>query len=144
MPDLNAAVGHLDNLTISRRMVAAAKPRRRLDAMEYRRAKLIANIEEQIELSNLALAGKQLILQRKRGHGVVNVRPRIWWQVDADGTLFTQIRYNKLALTLDGRGASIEVPSLKKLTTVYRTVIRAIEAGELDRAIEAAARKSKS
>lgn len=137
-------MGHLDKLTISRRMVAAARPRRRLETTEYRREKLIANIEEQIELANLALAGRPMVLKRKRGHAVVEVRPRIWWQVDGDGKLFTQIRYNKVALSLGGLGTSIEVASLKRLPGIFRTVIRAVRAGELDQAISMAARKLKT
>ncbi|MDH3475074.1 MAG: hypothetical protein OEM59_15440 [Rhodospirillales bacterium] len=136
-------MGHLDKLKVSKRVIAAARPRRKTDTKEYRREKLVANIEEQIELANLALQGKPLQLHRKRGHGVVTVRPRIWWKVAPDGLVFTQIRYNKVALNLAGRGNTIEVGALKKLPAVYRKVIKATKAGELDRAIESAARKSR-
>jgi len=136
-------MGQLDKLEVSKRVIAAARPRRRTNAPEYRRKKLIANIEEQIELAQLALHDKPLQLQRKRGHNLVKVRPRIWWEVAPDGHVFTQIRYNKVALNIAGRGTSIEVGPLKKLPTVYRTVIEAIKAGELDQAIDNAARKSR-
>lgn len=136
-------VGHLDKLEITMRIIAAAKPRRREETIEYRRQKLIANVEEQIELAQLAIQDKPLVLERKRGHSVTTVRPRIWWKDVGDDHIVTQIRYNKLPLRLDGRGTSIEVGRLKKLPTILRTVIRATKAGELDTAIRQAARKSR-
>lgn len=136
-------MGHLDKLKVSKRVIAAARPRRKLETAEYRRSKLIANLEEQIELAQLALEDKPLQLKRKRGHEVVNVRPRIWWTRAPDGLVFTEIRYNKVALNIAGRGTSIEVGPLRKLPTVYRTVIKAVKAGELDKAIDNAARKSR-
>lgn len=136
-------LGHLDKLKISRRVIAAARPRRKGDTVEYRRAKLIANIEEQIELAQLARENKPLELSRKRGHRVVSVRPRLWWKADPDGHVVTQIRYNKVPLNLLGRGTSIEVGTLIRLPAVYRSVIRAVRAGELDNAIDIAAKRSR-
>ncbi len=136
-------MGHLDKLKVSRRVIDAARPRHRVETIEYRRKKLIANIEEQIELANLALRGERLELHRKRGHRLVKVRPRLWWKEASDGKVFTQIRYNKVALNIRGRGTSIEAGSLSKLPTVYRTVVKAVKAGELDQAIESAARRSR-
>ncbi|NNE85759.1 MAG: hypothetical protein HKN28_17485 [Alphaproteobacteria bacterium] len=136
-------MGHLDKLNISRRVIAAARPRRKLDTVEYRREKLIANVEEQIELANLKLQGKPAQIKRKRGHDIVTVRPRLWWATEPDGHVYTQIRYNKVPLNILGQGTSIEVGPLKKLPSVYKTVIRAIEAGELDNSIDNAAKKSR-
>lgn len=135
-------MGHLDKLRVSKRVIAAARPRRKIETAEYRHNKLIANIEEQIELANFALQDKPLELERKRGHRLVKVRPRLWWQQEPDGNVFAQVRYNKIALNIGGRGTSIEVGPLMKLPAVYRTVIRAIKAGELDQAIQSAVRKS--
>lgn len=132
---------HLDKLKISKRVIPAAGPRHKVETLEYRRNKLISNIEEQIELAQLVLQDRPPELQRKRGHRIVNVRPRLWWKVDSDKNVLTQIRYNKIPLNLAGRGTSIEVGSFKKLPTVYRTVIKAIKAGELDQAIKNATRK---
>lgn len=129
-------MGYLDKLEISNRILRVGRARRKVDPIEYRRAKLMANIEEQIELALLAMQKKPLVLQRKRGHQVVKVRPRIWWKVEADGKAYTEIRYNKVPLKLDGRGTTIEVRGLKNLPTVYRTVISATKAGEVDNAIQ--------
>lgn len=135
-------MGHLDDLKISKRVILAARPRRKIDSTEYRRNKLIAHLEEQIELANLALQDKPLQLKRKRGHTMVDVRPRLWWKEEPDGTVYTQIRYNKTPLNLRGRGTTIEVGPLRKLPMVYRTVIRAVKAGELDGPIQRAVRAS--
>lgn len=136
-------MAHLDKLKVSKRVIAVAHPRRRMETDAYRRAKLLANVEEQIELAELALKNKPLELQRKRGHRVVAVRPRLWWKSEADGKVYTEIRYNKVPLNIGGRGTSIEVGPLKRLPPVYRTVIKAIKAGELDQAIRNAILKSR-
>jgi hypothetical protein len=136
-------MAHLDKLKVTKRVIAAAKPRRKVESPEYRRRKLIAHLEEQIELALLALASKPAELRRKRGHGIVTVRPRLWWKAEPGGTVFTEIRYNKVALNIAGRGTAIEVGPLKRLPAVYRTVIRAAKAGELDRSIRTAILKAR-
>lgn len=135
-------MGYLDQLKITNKIVPVAKRRQRGQTIEYRRNKLIANIEEQIELVGLAVQGKPLCLRRKRGHKVVNVRPRIWWDVAPDGHVNAQIYYNKVAMNLAGRGKTIEVEALPDLADAFRIVMDAVAAGELDYAIENFARKS--
>jgi|GEM_PF-1219903 len=135
-------MSQLDKLNISRRIIPSVRPRRQKDTPEYRRNKLILNIEEQIELAELAIQGKPLELMRKRGRSEIPVRRRLWWQSDPDGTVLTQIRYNKIAINLAGRGTTIEVDGLKRLPSTFRTVVKAVKAGELDTAILSAARRS--
>lgn len=137
-------MGHLGKLVISRRVINAAKPRQSTkNTAEYRREKLIANIEEQIELARLSLNGEPVQLERKRGHDVVTVKPRLWWAIEADGTVLTEIRYNKIPLNLANRGTTIEVANLSRLPGALQTVIKAVRAGELDQSIETAARRSR-
>lgn len=128
-------MGYLDELEISRRVINAARPRRSADTAEYRRAKLVANLEEQLELSQRALVGEPLELKRKRGRKVVTVRPRLWWKVEPDGHVATQVRYNKVPLKLKRGATTVEVGPLKRLPATYRKLIRAVKAGELDSAI---------
>lgn len=136
-------MGHLDKLKVSNRVIAAAHPRRKMETVEYRREKLIANIEEQIEIVQLALGDQPLQLKRKRGHNIVTVKPRLWWKGVPEGKVYTEIRFNKIALNIGGRGPSIEAGNLAKLPAIYRTVIRAVKSGELDNAIKNAVRKSR-
>jgi hypothetical protein len=130
----------LDKLKVTRRVIVSARSRQRSDTLAYRRKKLIASLQEQIELAEMALEGKPLILTRKRGHEEVSVRPRLWWHQDDDGHVGTVVRYNNVNLNLGRRGTTIEVGPLRKLPGIYRTVINAVEAGELDRTIAAARR----
>ncbi|NNE24241.1 MAG: hypothetical protein HKN11_16705 [Rhizobiales bacterium] len=128
-------MSYLDSLDISNRVIPVPPRRQKADTIDHRRAKLIASTEEQIELVNLALQGKPLQLQRKRGHKVTTVRPRLWWNVQPDGSVLTQVRYTKTALNLAARGTTIEAGSLSQLPKIYKTVIKAIKSGELDQAI---------
>jgi len=134
----------LDKLNISRRVIDAARPRHKRDTIEYRRKKIIANIEEQIELANLSLQGN-----RCRSNGSVDAMLSPYGQgfggpSSPTGTYSRRLRYNKIPLNILGRETSIEVGHLKRLTSVYKTVIRAIGAGEIDNSTESAAKKSRS
>lgn len=125
-------MAHLDNLKISRRALGTRKSRRKAPLIEHSRTKLIANIEEQIQLAKLKIEGKPLELQRRRGRGIVTVRPKLWWEVAANGHVGTYILFNKIAINLGSGGQTIEVGPLKNLPKAYKTVIKAVRAGELD------------
>jgi len=131
-------MAHLDKLNISKRVLAAERRRRKADSIDYRRQKLAANLEEQLELAKKAIAGEPLELPRKRGHSVTMVRPRVWWRTDAAGRTATEVYYDRVALNIAGKGRTVEVGKLKNLPSVYRTLIRAVLEGELDTAIKGA------
>ena len=126
----------LEKLKITNRVMPLGQPRRRSDSTEYRLQKLISNIEEQIQLARRANEGKPLTLDRKRGHLIKTVRPRLWWKETPNEGVFAQVWYNKIPLKLDGRGTTIEVTSIKKLPSAYRAVVEAIKRGELDQEID--------
>ena len=134
---------HLDQLTITNRVAPVAKRPRKQQTIEYKRSKLIANIEEQIELATLAIADEPLVIKRKRGKSVRTVKPRIWWEVVEGGLVVAEVRYNKVALNLAGLGTSIEVAKLEELPAALKVVIDATNAGELDQSIRNASKKSK-
>jgi uncharacterized protein YqgV (UPF0045/DUF77 family) len=71
------------------------------------------------------------------------VKSRIWWKVVEEGLVLSEIRYNKMTLNIAGHGTTIEVKSLKKIMAVYRTIVKAINAGELDQSIENTVIKSR-
>ena len=128
-------MAHLDKLNISPRVLARRPRRQQTDSVEHRREKLINHLEEQIQLVELARKGSQLALNRRRGASVKTVRPRLWWEIDGEGRTVTQIYYNRRPLKLRGNSSTIETKDLKGLAAAYRTVIRAVKAGELDNAI---------
>jgi hypothetical protein len=138
-------MSHLDKLTISRRVLKPRPPRRsEKDRIAHYRDKLIANLEEQIELAEKVIAGKPPSIKRRRGSEVRAVRPRLWWHEDETGHVASYIFHNRIALTLKGGGRTIEVGPLRKLPATYRKVIAATRAGELDAALRNAARRSES
>jgi hypothetical protein len=137
-------MGHLDSLTISRRVLQPRPSRRSGDRTAHYRDKLIANLEEQIELAQKIIAGKPPTIKRRRGREVRTVRPRLWWHEDETGRIGTYIFHNRIALALKGGGRTIEVKSLRGLPAAYRKVIAATRAGELDAALRRAARNSES
>ena len=51
-------MGHLDKLNVSKRVVAAARPRRRVETMEYRRKKLVAKRRASIDRATRRLMRK--------------------------------------------------------------------------------------
>jgi hypothetical protein len=64
-----------------------------------------------------------------------------YWH-DISGVWFLEVRYGARALKLNKSGAtSIVVGERDKLVDTIRTVIEAVRAGELDAAIEAAAKR---
>ena len=134
------SMSHLDKLTITRRVLKPRPSRHRKPSLEHYRDKLIANLEEQIELARKTIAGEPAVIKRRRGSEVRAVRPRLWWSEGEDGHVGSYILYNRTALALKGRGRTIEVGRLRNLPGVYRTVIAAARAGELDTALIAAAR----
>jgi hypothetical protein len=137
-------MSHLDKLTISRRVLKRRPPRRTVDRIAHYREKLIANLEEQIELAEKVIAGKPPTISRRRGKTVRAVRPRLWWHEDEAGHVASYIFHNRIALALKGGGRTIEVGPLRKLPAAYRKVIAATRAGELDTALRNAARDSAS
>jgi hypothetical protein len=134
-------LSYLEELVVTNRAISTAKPRRKRNLRDHRRSKMIASLEEQIELANLAVKGMPLELPRKRGHQLKTVRPRIWWQVDPAGIVHASALLNKVPINIEGRGTTIEVGSLIELPKVFKTLIKAVEAGELDQAMDVAARK---
>ncbi|MEO1545099.1 MAG: hypothetical protein AAFR75_13950 [Pseudomonadota bacterium] len=135
----------MDKLTVSRRVINVGKRRRNANnTVEYRREKLIANIEEQIELARMSLDREPVQLKSKRGHAIVTVKPRLWWTTEEAGSVLTEIRYNNIPLKITSQGSTIEVGKLARLRGVCQTVIKAVRAGELDQSIQSASWRSHS
>jgi hypothetical protein len=135
-------MAHLDKLEISRRVLKPRPSRRNKPPIEHYRDKLIDNLEEQIEMAQKTIAGEPVAIKRRRGREVREVRPRLWWYQDPDGHVGTYVFHNRTALKLNGVGPTIEVGPLRKLPSVFRKVIAAVRAGELDQALSAVARRT--
>lgn len=118
------------------------------DPVQRRRSKLLAGIQEQIKVAEAAVKGESYQVQRqtwaKNEHGekvlvdrMRKVRP---WFFQQDGGWFVQCKYGSRPLML-GDGNAVFVKTLKDVQGALATLKAAVEAGELDEAIEAAARR---
>jgi hypothetical protein len=118
------------------------------DPVQRRRSKLLAGIQEQIKAAEAAVKGESYQVQRqtwaKNEHGekvlvdrMRKVRP---WFFKQDGGWFVQCKYGSRPLML-GDGNAVFVKTLKDVQGALATLEAAVEAGELDEPIEAAARR---
>lgn len=137
-----ANMGVLDKLTI----VALAKQVKGTVEQE-RRKKLAEQLTEQLKLAEAALGG--VAYQRTKaawetdaeGHRYRVQRPvtlRQWWTVADGGVAQFGVRYGAVPLQLQPGKAAVEVAKLADLPVVIKTLLQAVEAGELDAAVAAA------
>ena len=137
-----ANMGVLDKLKI----VALAKQVKGTVEQE-RRKKLAEQLTEQLKLAEAALGG--VAYQRTKaawetdaeGHRYRVQRPvtlRQWWTVADGGVAQFGVRYGAVPLQLQPGKAAVEVAKLTDLPAVIKTLLQAVEAGELDAAVAAA------
>jgi hypothetical protein len=137
-----ANMGVLDKLKI----VALAKQVKGTVEQE-RRKKLAGQLTEQLKLAEAALGG--VAYQRTKaawetdaeGHRYRVQRPvtlRQWWTVADGGVAQFGVRYGAVPLQLQPGKAAVEVAKLADLPVVIKTLLQAVEAGELDAAVAAA------
>jgi hypothetical protein len=137
-----ANMGVLDKLKI----VALAKQVKGTVEQE-RRKKLAEQLTEQLKLAEAALGG--MAYQRTKsawdtdaeGNRYRVQRPvklRQWWMVGDGGAVQFGVRYGAVPLKLQPGKAAVEVAKLADLPLVIKTLMQAVEAGELDAAVAAA------
>lgn len=138
-------MGVLDKLKI----VALAKQVK--DTVEQeRRKKLADQLTEQLKLAEAALGG--VAYQRTKaawdtdadGNRYRVQRPvklRQWWTVGDGGTVQFGVRYGALPLQLQPGKTAVEVAKLADLPVVIKTLLQAVDAGELDVAMALRLRK---
>lgn len=117
-----------------------------LSPQEQRRAKLVAKLQEQLALLDAQAAGTTLQVTRpawakdEQGNRIRVQKPRAvrawWWQDGA--ALCMVVRYGARPLELTKGKRAIAVADISKLPDVINTLIAAVQAGELDAAIDAA------
>ena len=137
-----ANMGVLDKL----KTVALAKQVKGTVEQE-RRKKLAEQLTEQLKLAEAALGGTTY--QRTKaawetdaeGHRYRVQRPvklRQWWTVGDGGVAQFGVRYGAVPLQLQPGKTAVEVAKLADLPLVIKTLMQAVEAGELDAAVAAA------
>jgi hypothetical protein len=137
-------MGVLDKLKI----VALAKQVKGTVEQE-RRKKLAGQLTEQLKLAEAALGG--VAYQRTKAAWETDadgnryrvqrpVKLRQWWTVGDGGAVQFGVRYGAVPLQLQPGKAAVEVTKLADLPAVIKTLMQAVEAGELDAAVAAAMR----
>lgn len=132
--------------------LTAAMPAPALDVKARSRAKVLRYLEEQKALATAQLEGKLFQAnktvyrtnaagERVRMEAPRHVR-RGWFQ-DATGTLFFQIRYGAKPLEFSKGVNAVEVGKLDALPGIIETLVQAVQAGELDQQLAAAAQERK-
>ena len=132
------------------KLVAAQKPTS-LPAVQQRRNKLVKRIWEQIELARAEQAGKTFAPVKLRSYTdketgqrkqvETNKRVKAWWFTADNGKLALSVRFGPKVLELAKGKYAVEVADKTELVNVLEVVRTAVESGELDTAIENAARK---
>ena len=114
---------------------------------QERRKKLAGQLTEQLKLAEAALGG--LAYQRTKAawetdadgnrHRVQRpVKLRQWWMVGDGGVSQFGLRYGAVPLQLQPGKAAVEVAKLADLPAVIKTLLQAVEVGELDAAVATA------
>ena len=137
-----ANMGVLDKLKI----VALAKQVKGTVEQE-RRKKLAEQLTEQLKLAEAALGG--VAYQRTKAAWETDaegnryrvqrpVKLRHWWTVADGGVAQFGVRYGAVPLQLQPGKTAVEVAKLADLSVVIKTLLQAVDAGELDTAVAAA------
>lgn len=138
-------MGVLDRLKIVA-MVAKTKG----TVEQERREKLAEQLTEQLKLAEAALGG--VAYQRTKAAWETDadgnryrvqrpVKLRQWWTVGDGGTVQCGVRYGAVPLQLQPGKTAVEVAKLADLPVVIKTLLQAVDAGELDVAMALRLRK---
>ena len=132
------------------KLVAAQKPTS-LPAVQQRRNKLVKRLWEQMELARAQEAGTKFAPIKFRSYqdketGLrkqveTTKRVKQWWFTADNGKLAMNVRYGARVIELAKGKSSIEIGSTDQLLPTLDLIKKAVEAGELDAQIEAAANK---
>ena len=132
------------------KLSAAVKPTH-ISAVQVRRNKLAKRLWEQMELAKAQLAGTQFAPIKFRSYqdketGLrkqveITKRVKQWWFTADNGKLVMNVRYGARVIELAKGKSAVEIASLTELVPTLELIKQAVEAGELDAQIEAAANK---
>jgi hypothetical protein len=137
----------------SLKFVQAKRVNAQIDAVAFRREKLVRKIDEQITLVNVVgdggnrsfKASKRVTNEDGSTSSVeVQRKARAWWFQSEKGTLCISIRYGAKAIELAKGRNAIEVASVDQLASTLEAVKKAVINGELDAQITATAEAVKA
>lgn len=112
-----------------------------VDPVQRRRDKIMAAIEQQKLVLAAALKGETFTLPAKtEGKAAKALRP---WFLAQDGGFYVQCRYGARPLLLNAANNAVFVNKLDEVAAVLAAFAAAAKAGELDKAVAAAADRKK-
>ena len=133
------------------KLVAAKKPNR-LSPVVIRRNKVVERLHEQLEMAKARQEGRTYAPTRMRKvknaeTGVKTTiempkRVKEWWFTSDSGKLCLSLRYGAKVVEIAKGKSAVELASEKDLVATLEILKQAVEGGELDAQIEAAAGKS--
>ena len=134
--------------------LTTARKATQLPQVQQRRNKLLKRIWEQTELAKAEQNGEVFTITRLRSYkdSETGIRKQIetlkrvkaWWFVSENGKVALSVRYGARVLELAKGKYAIEVGATQELIPTLQTIKTAVEAGELDSAIELASNTLKS
>ena len=138
------------NLMANLKLVAAQKPKQQMSIAVLRRNKEAEQLAEQIELAKAKLDGRTYVAMRQRRvkdeqtgeKRTVEAQKRMrewWWQAVDSKKLHIALRYGVRVIEVAKGKTAVEIGSDKELVATLELLKKAVEAGELDAQIEAAA-----
>jgi hypothetical protein len=135
--------------------LTTAKKSTQLSPVMQRRRKLLSKLGDQVLLAKAQRDGTVYAPTKQRTvtddatgeRTVMQVPKRIkpWWFVADSGKLCVSLRYGAKVLALGAKGqTAVEVGSNEQLVMALDLLTKAVEAGELDAAIDAASSSTKA
>ncbi len=140
--------------TLEKLKLVALAPKRKKSATDERRDKMVSQLTEQLKVVEAVLGGPAYVRKKviwetdaegNRKQAEADARVRQWWQEQENGTVQFAVRYGTKPLEMRAGLAAVEVAKLAELPVIIKTLIVAVQAGELDTqmAMAAVGRKPK-
>lgn len=128
--------------------LSTAKKPTQMPVVQFRRNKLIKRIWEQIQLAKAQQSGAEFVVTQSRtvtdaetgARRTVEQPKRLkpWWFTTEGGKLALSIRYGSKVMELAKGKSAVEVASVNEIIPTLEVIKAAVEAGELDTALESA------
>ena len=135
--------------SLSKLTIKAFTRQTNLSPAEARRNKLLAAINEQMEVADAAMRGEQYIVtvprwtRNEAGEKVRVQRQRVVrsWFFEQDGGVYVQCKYGSKAVPLSKDGNAVFVKQISDVPVALSAIRSAVSSGELDEAILAALKR---
>jgi hypothetical protein len=117
------------------------------DPVIWRRNKLIARLQQQVQLAqdpNFTLTRQKWIADEAGVKQLRELRKRVraWWRTDSTGAVMLTVRYGSKPIEFAPGKAAIVVGKKEKLIPTIEMAIAAVSAGEFDEMISTQMKKS--